>query len=133
MRIVHVSDCYLPRLGGIERQVHDLAARQAEQGHEVRIVTSTAGSGVFPDDLATSRPDGEPEGDPTKIRYRWMSSGRHVALAYRPDVVHIHTSAFSPLAFLTADACSRTGCPAVVTLHSLWSYATPLFLSLIHI
>ena len=42
LRIVHVSDCYLPRLGGIERQVHDLAVRQRQRGHEVQIVTCVA-------------------------------------------------------------------------------------------
>ena len=35
MRIAHVSDAFMPRLGGIERQVHDLALRQLAAGHEV--------------------------------------------------------------------------------------------------
>ena len=41
MRIVHISDCYAPRLGGIETQVRALAMRQAEQGHEVHVLTAT--------------------------------------------------------------------------------------------
>ena len=28
MRILHVTDCYLPQLGGIEMHVHDLATCQ---------------------------------------------------------------------------------------------------------
>ncbi|HET9657823.1 MAG TPA: glycosyltransferase family 4 protein [Kineosporiaceae bacterium] len=39
MRILHVSDAYLPKQGGIEVQVHDLATRQAEAGHEVTVLT----------------------------------------------------------------------------------------------
>ncbi len=41
MRIAHVSDCYLPRLGGIEMQVHDLATRQRAAGHETTVITQT--------------------------------------------------------------------------------------------
>ncbi|HUE61374.1 MAG TPA: glycosyltransferase, partial [Acidimicrobiales bacterium] len=44
MRIAHVSDCYLPRLGGIERQVHELAVRQQSAGHDVAVVTSAPGA-----------------------------------------------------------------------------------------
>ena len=32
MRIAHISDCFVPRLGGIEMQVNDLTRRQAEIG-----------------------------------------------------------------------------------------------------
>ena len=39
MRILHVSDAYLPKRGGIEVQVRDLAGRQADSGHEVHVLT----------------------------------------------------------------------------------------------
>ncbi|HEY5553464.1 MAG TPA: glycosyltransferase, partial [Cellulomonas sp.] len=44
MRIVHVSDCFPPRTGGIESQVSDLAAQQALAGHEVHVLTATLGA-----------------------------------------------------------------------------------------
>ncbi len=40
MRIAHVSDCFMPRMGGIEGQEHDLALRQRAAGHEVVIITA---------------------------------------------------------------------------------------------
>ena len=43
MKVALLSDCYLPRLGGIEVQVHDLAARLRERGHEVSVFTATPG------------------------------------------------------------------------------------------
>ena len=43
-RIVHVSDCFPPRVGGIETQVHDLAAHQAAAGYDVHVLTATAGA-----------------------------------------------------------------------------------------
>lgn len=41
MRIVHISDCYLPRLGGIEVQVRALAQAQVARGDEVTVITAT--------------------------------------------------------------------------------------------
>ena len=40
-----LTDCYLPRLGGIEVQVHDLATRLVAAGHEVEVFTATPGDG----------------------------------------------------------------------------------------
>ena len=55
MKIALLSDCYLPRLGGIEVQVHDLAARLIDRGHEVVVLTATPGThgerGGFVDDV----------------------------------------------------------------------------------
>ncbi|MGH8888745.1 MAG: glycosyltransferase family 4 protein [Acidothermaceae bacterium] len=146
MRIAHVTDCYLPRLGGIELQVHDLASRQRAMGHEVSVVTSVTsdpgtravvnGHEDFDDARVGSIGSGVLVHRPTErgargghgvIRYAHSWSGRSVVLRGKYDVVHVHASTFSPLAFLTAHAASRAGIPTAVTLHSLWSYATPLF------
>jgi glycosyltransferase involved in cell wall biosynthesis len=128
MRIVHVSDCYLPRVGGIERQIHDLAVRQQQFGHDVQIVTSVAGAasaGVGA--IAVHRPRPRPGDNPATIRYLWSSRGRRHVLDSGADVVHVHASTFSPLGFATAAATARLGIPTVVTVHSLWAYASPLF------
>jgi len=45
VRIAHVTDFYLPRLGGIEMHVSDLALRQVEAGHEVEVITSSPAGG----------------------------------------------------------------------------------------
>ncbi|HEY9483413.1 MAG TPA: glycosyltransferase family 4 protein [Micromonosporaceae bacterium] len=128
MRIVHVSDCYLPRVGGIERQIHDLAVRQRQRGHDVQIVTSVAGaSAAGVDGIAVHRPRPRSGGDPTTIRYLWSTWGRRHVLDSDADVVHVHASTISPLAFATAAATARLGIPTVVTVHSLWAYASPLF------
>jgi len=39
MRVLIVSDCYAPRLGGIETQVRDLARNLRLAGHEPAVVT----------------------------------------------------------------------------------------------
>ncbi|WP_214104989.1 glycosyltransferase family 4 protein [Acrocarpospora catenulata] len=119
MRILHVSDCYLPRLGGIEVQVADLVRSQREAGHEVAVATATPGEplpGVrrliapMPFDLPV-----HPFGTGHLIR---------VMTSARPDVVHVHTGAVSPFAWMGVRAAQRAGMPAVVTVHSMWDPVT---------
>lgn len=130
MRVLHVSDCYLPRLGGIELQVHDLACRQAAAGHDVSILTTTAGGS--PSDgaghLQIIRP-AERDHAPEKIVYRATPRGMTAfnAVLDSYDAVHVHASSFSPLSFLAAHHASKRGVPTVATVHSLWAKATPLF------
>ena len=177
MRIVHVTDCYLPRMGGIERQVHGLATAQLAAGHQVSVITSVPAAGGSPatraaalwpadgpaassvadgpaassadgpaafsadglaassadglaafsaDGLAVIRPAGA-GGRPGSIRYLASLRGRQAVAQGGYDLVHVHASTFSPMAYLAAGAASRAGVPTVATLHSLWSYATPIF------
>ncbi len=127
LRIVHVSDCYFPRLGGIERQVHDLAVRQRQRGHEVQIVTCVAdGPAVGIDGLPVRRPQARSGEYAGTIRYGWSARGRRAVLDGDFDVVHVHVSTMSPLAFSTAAATANRRIPTVLTAHSLWAYASPL-------
>ena len=41
MRVALLSDCYPPRLGGIETQVRDLGRQLLAAGHEVHVYTAT--------------------------------------------------------------------------------------------
>lgn len=123
MRIAHVSDCYLPRLGGIERQVHDLAARQQEAGHDVEVITSVGGhSGDTA--LRVHRPS--PRGDTGQIRYARTLGGLAALRRGDFELVHVHLSACSPLAILAARHACRSGLPVAATVHSMWTHATPL-------
>src|SRR3712207_6505615 len=45
----------------------------------------------------------------------------------QPDVVHAHLSVLSPLSILVVRAAARERVPVVMTLHSLWWLATPLY------
>jgi glycosyltransferase involved in cell wall biosynthesis len=107
MRIALVSDCYLPRLGGIELHVHDLAGRLIRAGHEVTVFTTTPGPAA-PAAIDVVRLPGIPL--PSAIR-----SLRDF------DVVHVHSSIFSPLAWRAARAVEAP----LITLHSLPSPAVP--------
>ncbi|GAA2876497.1 glycosyltransferase family 1 protein [Streptosporangium fragile] len=119
MRILHVSDCYLPRLGGIEVQVADLIRTQRQAGHHVEVATATPGEplpGVrrivakLPFDLPVH---------PFGVRHMLR-----LMTARRPDVVHVHTGAISPFAWMGVRAAVRAGLPVVVTVHSMWDPVT---------
>jgi glycosyltransferase involved in cell wall biosynthesis len=122
--VMHVSDCYLPRLGGIEVQVAELARIQAAAGHGVHVVTATPAH--------TPDPAGE-EGDAPRL-HRIVAplpfelpvhprAGRVLArllAGVAPDVVHVHVGAVSPFAWTAVAQAVRAGVPTVVSVHSMW-------------
>lgn len=115
MRILHVTDSYLPRLGGIELHVADLASRQAALGHDVTVLTGESAGSLEP-----------PVTDaPSVLRVpgrlgRTSAPGRRaldeVMARVRPDVVHAHLSVVSPYAW---SLLRHAETPRVATLHSL--------------
>jgi glycosyltransferase involved in cell wall biosynthesis len=120
LRIAHVTDFYLPRCGGIELQVRDLARRQAQHGHRVTVLTSTprptghadgaGGAGVLVLRLAET---GAMPGMRAPVRAALRSALR----GGRFDVVHVHGAPWSPLAFTAASLAAER--PTVFTMHSI--------------
>ena len=109
MRILHVSDVYLPRLGGLELHVRDLGAHQRREGDDVVVVTATAGAAE--DGVVRLRRPGRRSDELARLLAQ-----------QQPDVVHAHSSIMSPLAWSATRAAARAGVPAVVTMHSLWPH-----------
>lgn len=132
MKIAHISDCYLPRLGGIEMQVHDLAVHQRAAGHDVTVFTATPPARhdrtAFQviDDVPVHRvtvdlPFELPVHPRTGREIARLLDGRDF------DAVHVHAGLVSPFAYAAAPVVIRAGLPMVVTVHSLWGYLTPAF------
>ncbi|GAC1328369.1 MAG: hypothetical protein NVSMB13_15430 [Mycobacteriales bacterium] len=126
MRIAHVSDFYLPRLGGIEMQVSDLAARQRLAGHTVDVITSSPADPAAATDESGSSGRVHRTGVGFLDPLAWPTGAAQIR-AGSYDVVHAHAALFSPLAFAAAATATRLGLPAVVTAHSLGSWLTPAF------
>jgi glycosyltransferase involved in cell wall biosynthesis len=114
MRILHVSDCYWPRLGGIEMHLRDLVVHQRAAGHDARVVTTSP-----------PPPDGAPD-DPWVHRVDARTGLAGVLDEAHPDVVHVHVSVLSPFATAAAWRTSSLGLPTAVTVHSMWSRLGPL-------
>lgn len=120
MRILHLTDCYLPKVGGIEMHVRDLCRGQRSAGHDAEVVTATPG------------------GRDAELDEEWVhrlhprstsllssvAGGPDLALLLqrvRPEVIHAHVSVFSPFAVSAARQASRAGLPTLLTVHSMWS------------
>ena len=118
MRIVHVSDCYAPRTGGIESQVRDLARNQAAAGHEVHVLTATPGEagnddGVQVHRLGTRLPFDLPVNPAAPPRMRALLK------ALEPDVVHVHAGVVSPFAYDGARVALTSAVPLAITWHCM--------------
>lgn len=113
MRILHVTDTFVPRVGGIELHVADLAARQRATGHEVLVLTGEAMLRAGTADV----------GVPVqRIELGIAGVGAGVAVGsvvagFQPDVVHAHLTVGSP--FTWAVLRSTRGVPTMASLHSL--------------
>ncbi|MEU4802128.1 glycosyltransferase family 4 protein [Actinosynnema sp. NPDC023587] len=118
MSIIHVTDCFLPRLGGIEVQVAGLAGAQRGAGEQVHVVTATR--------LAEQPPGYRVHR--VAMRLPWNlpvhpRAGKHIdriLSEVRPDVVYAHVGAISPFAWSGIRSALRLGLPTVAVVHSMW-------------
>lgn len=131
MKIALVSDCYLPRLGGIEVQVHDLAQRLVASGHEVEAYTVTPAHREDYSGLEII--DGIPVhryalGLPHDVALNPMAvSQLRLALTNGGfDVVHAHIGVLSPFSFDAVRIALGHGIPTAVTWHSVMAWAGPI-------
>lgn len=126
LRIGIVSDCYVPRLGGIEMQAHDLARNLQAAGHEVVAVTPTAGPAVV-DGVRVRRMDVPLLPFDVPFLPSTMRLATDLLLEEGVDVAHFHGGIGSPMSYLAARRAQEVGLPTVITVHCMWSYATPAF------
>jgi glycosyltransferase involved in cell wall biosynthesis len=126
-----MSDCYLPRLGGIEVQVADLAVHLRTAGHHVEVVTATADgawrtgpgadrAGTTVHRFALPLPHGVPVNPfaPPAVR-ELLRRGRF-------DVAHAHMGVVSPFATDLVGVALDLGLPTAVTWHCVLERSAPL-------
>ena len=115
MRICHFTSTFLPRVGGVEMVVSNLAGRQHEMGHEVLVLTPRI-RGI---DNSVSVPY-------RVVHYQRPSSKRYLTRqvlvrllwehAKRPfDILHCHSA--YPHGYVTSTFSRLTGIPVIITPH----------------
>lgn len=126
MRVVHVSDCFAPRTGGIETQVGDLARHQARAGHEVHVLTATLGEGGerggvvdVEDGVHVHRLGARLPFDLPVNPVRGPGLLRAALRDVRPDAVHVHAGVLSPFAFDGARVATALRLPTAITWHCM--------------
>jgi len=139
VKVALLSDCYLPRLGGIEVQVHDLATRLSARGHEVVVLTATPGGhgerggfvdhadGVAVHRMALRLPFELPVNPlaPRLLRQRLAEGGF--------DVAHVHMGVVSPFAVDCARVATGLGLPTAMTWHCMLGPLEPVFRAAGHV
>lgn len=103
LRVLHVTDSYLPRIGGIELHIADLVAALGRRGHQAHVLTR---HGFLPSIKPLTR---------------------QLSMVPPYDVVHVHASVYSPLAWRTTLLCARRHLPVVYTARSLLTGVNRLY------
>lgn len=119
MRLALVCDWFLPRQGGIELHLRDLALALRRRGVDARIVTTTRGPDVV-DEVPVHRVRAPlMPGAGFAFTPGGIARLRDVIRAEKFDVVHAHASVISPVAYAGALAGAREGAASLVTFHSM--------------
>jgi len=119
VRVALVCDWFLPRQGGIELHLRDLALALRAADIDARIVTTTRCEEIV-DGIPVHRVRA-PLAPGSGFAYT-PGALRRLARVVRGegfDVVHAHASVVSPVAVAGAIAARRAGLPAVLTFHSM--------------
>jgi len=128
MKIALVCDWYLPRTGGIERHLGQLAAHLVAAGHEVTVITPTRGPAESPGGVRVER---VPAWLLPKIGLAWTPTAfRRLGAMLRArnfDIVHAHSSLISPTAYVATYLAQKAGLPTVLTVHSIWGGFSRMF------
>jgi len=133
VKIALLSDCYLPRLGGIEVQVRDLAYRLLAAGHQVEVFTATrderderAGVVEIVDGLPIHRMGAQLPGR-LPINPMAKSDVKRRLAAGGFDVAHVHMGITSPFTVDCTRVALQLGLPVAMTWHCMLGPAEPLF------
>jgi len=140
VKVAMLTDCYPPRLGGIESQVRDLSRQLVLAGHEVEVFTATTGpngergghtstgdDGVTVHRLAIPLPGGVPVNPfaPREVRRR-LDAGYF-------DVAHAHLGVVSPFATDLVPVALDAGLPVTATFHCVIGRSAGVFRALGHL
>jgi glycosyltransferase involved in cell wall biosynthesis len=130
-KIAIISDWYLPRIGGLELHLRDLARELNLRGHEAHVITVTPGEREL-DGIKVHRLDVPLMPGLDTIRSRKALRPLEALLVREQyDLIHCHT-ALSPLAIGGAYLAKKLGIPSVMTEHSVLRGAGLMLLSTLH-
>lgn len=118
MRVLLLTSQYLPRIGGVQLAVHNLAEGLFEAGHEVHLLAPRPRDGASPP-AALHRLHWFA---PLRATWRlglwipaWRTRLRRLIRRLAPDIVHAHVA--YPAGHVAAGVCRKARIPMVLTCH----------------
>ncbi len=119
VRVALLCDWFLPRMGGIELHLSDLALALRADGIDAEIVTTTRGDSVV-DGVPVHRVE-VPLAPLAGVAFApgLTSALRRTLTSGQFDLVHAHPSVVSPAAWAGAMVAERASLPTVMTFHSM--------------
>lgn len=119
MRIGLITDWFLPRFGGVEVQIRDLALALVARGHDVAIHTTTPGPDTIEGLDVRRLPVARAPLFGFAVSPRLPRLLHAQLAAARYDVVHVHMGIVTPAAYAAVVAARRLALPTLVTCHSV--------------
>jgi glycosyltransferase involved in cell wall biosynthesis len=89
MKIIHFTRHFLPRNGGVERHVFNIAQTQVNAGHKVTVVSGDFGERKLDKEALSFDTYYYPENRSPAMRFIWFL--RHSILFRQADVIHFHS------------------------------------------
>ncbi len=118
-KVALISDWYLPRVGGLELHIRDLARELVARGHEAHVICSTPGTAEDSGGVKVHRLDVPLMPFLNTIRNRAaVKKLEHLLRLEKYDIIHAHT-ALSPLALSAVYLARQMGIPSLMTEHSV--------------
>ncbi len=114
-KVALVSEMYLPRIGGLELHVRDLARELSRRGHDVHVVCNTPGPASYDDGVTLHRlglprlPFLQTIRDPSAA-----AALRRLFERERYDIVHVQ-AAFLPMTHVATYQARQLGIPCLFT------------------
>ena len=122
MKIALVSDWFVPRVGGIEMQMRDLALALMARGHDVRVICGVPGEPEV-DGIPVERlPGPRLPGFGIAVTPGVFGALRRAMAEGGYDVIHIQVGNVAPIAHHAIQYCARHRLPAVASFHSVLKY-----------
>jgi glycosyltransferase involved in cell wall biosynthesis len=122
LKIALVSDWFVPRVGGIEMQMRDLALALMARGHDVRVICGVPGERVV-DGIPVERlPGPRLPGFGIAVTPGVFAALRRAMAEGGYDAIHIQVGNVAPIAHHAIQYCARHRLPAVASFHSVLKY-----------
>lgn len=123
LKIALLCDHFIPRIGGIELHVRDLAKELAKKGYNVHVLTTTPGETLVEGIPILRFKASLLPGVKIIWNFKALRALKKKLVTEKYDLLHVHSSVVSPFAYGAITLAAKMGIPCLVTCHSLLEFS----------